>query len=91
MGNLSGQCALPINPFVINATANPVESGGVSGKVFIWMVTLVRLLQQPMRATTLINWTENGEVVSTAASYSFIINGNRNLVANFAIVDHVVE
>ena len=30
-----------------------------------------------------VNWTENGNVVSTDASYTFIVNGNRNLVANF--------
>jgi len=29
------------------------------------------------------NWTENGKVVSLSASYSFTINGNRNLVAHF--------
>ena len=32
---------------------------------------------------TFANWTENGNVVSTEANYSFIVNGNRNLVANF--------
>ena len=29
------------------------------------------------------SWTENGTVVSTAASYTFKLTGNRNLVANF--------
>ena len=29
------------------------------------------------------NWTENGTVVSTAASYTFTLSANRNLVANF--------
>jgi hypothetical protein len=29
------------------------------------------------------NWTENGDVVSTSNSYSFILNSNMNLVANF--------
>ena len=28
-------------------------------------------------------WTENGKVVSTTANYSFTVNENRNLVANF--------
>jgi hypothetical protein len=30
-----------------------------------------------------LNWTENGTIVSSQASYSFAINANRNLVANF--------
>ena len=32
---------------------------------------------------TFVNWTENGNVVSTNASYTFTVNSNRNLVANF--------
>jgi uncharacterized repeat protein (TIGR02543 family) len=32
---------------------------------------------------TFVNWTENGTVASTAASYTFTLTGNRNLVANF--------
>ena len=31
------------------------------------------------------HWTENGTPVSTNASYSFAVTGNRNLVAHFAI------
>ncbi len=30
-----------------------------------------------------LNWTENGTAVSTSASYTFTINSNRSLVANF--------
>lgn len=29
------------------------------------------------------NWTENGVIVSTNPSYTFIVNKNRNLIANF--------
>ena len=32
---------------------------------------------------TFVNWTENGTVVSTNATYSFTVTSNRNLVANF--------
>ena len=31
-----------------------------------------------------MNWTENGNVVSFETTYTFIVYGNRNLVANFA-------
>ena len=37
----------------------------------------------PNSGYTFANWTENGTVVSTAASYTFTLTGNRNLVANF--------
>ena len=32
-----------------------------------------------------VNWTENQEVVSTNADYSFTVNADRNLVANFEL------
>src|SRR5262249_31169101 len=32
---------------------------------------------------TFVNWTENGSVVSTLASYTFTLTANRTLVANF--------
>ena len=37
----------------------------------------------PNEGYKFINWTENGEVVSEEAEYSFEITENRNLVANF--------
>jgi len=33
-----------------------------------------------------LNWTENGTEVSTDASYSFTVTGNRSLAANFEII-----
>ena len=30
-----------------------------------------------------VNWTENGQEVANSASYSFVVTGERNLVANF--------
>ena len=32
-----------------------------------------------------VNWTENGNMVSSDANYSFVVTGNRTLVANFAL------
>ena len=37
------------------------------------------------------NWTENGNEVSTSASYSFTVTGNRTLVANFVYYDGIGE
>jgi hypothetical protein len=35
-----------------------------------------------------VNWTENGTVVSTSRSYTFILNANRTLIANFTPATH---
>jgi uncharacterized delta-60 repeat protein len=37
----------------------------------------------PGRRVAFVNWTEAGTVVSSSASYSFIVDRDRNLVANF--------
>ena len=34
---------------------------------------------------TFTNWTENGNVISSDANYTFTVTGNRNLVANFTL------
>ena len=38
-----------------------------------------------------VNWTESGEEVSTEAAYSFVVTGERDLVANFEEQSPVVE
>ncbi|MEI7675593.1 MAG: starch-binding protein, partial [Bacteroidales bacterium] len=38
----------------------------------------------PNSGYTFVNWTENGTQVSTSASYTFTVGGNRTLVANFS-------
>ena len=39
----------------------------------------------PAEGYSFISWTQNGELVSTEASYSFTVTENRDLVANFAM------
>ncbi len=39
---------------------------------------------------TFVNWTENGEEVSTDATYSFEVTGDRNLIANFEAFSPIV-
>src|SRR5205085_11786363 len=31
-----------------------------------------------------VNWTENGTILTSASSYTFSLNANRNLIANFS-------
>jgi hypothetical protein len=37
-----------------------------------------------------VNWTESGSVVSSSASYTFTLNSNRSLVANFTSVNYTI-
>ncbi len=45
--------------------------------------TEVKVKAVPNEGYEFVNWTENGTVVSDKATYEFILQGDRNLVANF--------
>ena len=71
-------------PFVINATANPSGGGEVSGGGNYQEGFECTLIATANTDYTFINWTENDSVVSTDATYTFIVNADRTLVANFS-------
>ena len=77
------RAASPVLSYIITATANPTEGGTVSGAGTYEMGTTCTLTATANEGYTFQNWTENGEVVSTEAEYSFTVTGDRTLVANF--------
>ena len=80
-----------INSYNITATANPTNSGTVSGTGQYNHGTSCTLTATANTGYTFTNWTENGSVVSTNASYSFTVEANRNLVANFTANTYTVS
>ncbi len=87
--NLVAQFA--IQHFVISATVNPTESGTVYGTgTYVYGQTCT-MVATPNAGNTFVNWTENGEIVSTGTTYEFTVTGNRNLVANFYTNSYVVS
>ena len=77
--NFVGMCS-----YEVNATANPVAGGTVTGGGTFDAGILCTLTATPNAGYTFGSWTENGETVSTDATYSFTVSGDRTLVANFA-------
>ena len=76
--------------YAITVSASPANGGTVSGGG-----TFASGSSQTVTATansgyTFTNWTENGSVVNTSASYTFMLNGNESLVANFTAVTNTV-
>ena len=69
--------------FVVVAMANPVEGGEVTGGDAYNGGSNCTLAATTFDGYTFLNWTENAEVVSTDAVYSFIVAEDRCLVANF--------
>ncbi|MCR5013162.1 MAG: hypothetical protein K6A28_00125, partial [Bacteroidales bacterium] len=72
-----------LNSYVINASATPTEGGAVTGIGTFNYGTIVTLTATAATGYTFLNWTEEGEVVSTDATYSFTVTDNRTLMANF--------
>ena len=69
---------------VIVVTANSPEGGSVSGGGTYLEGTNCTVSATANEGYIFVNWTEDGEEVSTEATYSFTVTGNRTLIANFA-------
>ena len=71
------------NTYTINVSANPNNGGNVMGGGTFNYGQSCTVTATPAAGYTFTNWTENGSVVSTNASYTFTVNANRTLVAHF--------
>lgn len=69
--------------YTVNVSANPNIGGSVAGGGTYNQGQSCTVTATPNAGYTFTNWTENGNVVSSQANYTFIVNNNRNLVANF--------
>ncbi len=69
--------------YTITVSASPTAGGTVSGGGTFTSGTSQTVTATANSGYAFANWTENGSVVSSSASYNFTLNGNRNLVANF--------
>jgi hypothetical protein len=72
--------------YEIATSSFPASAGGTSGGGQFEDKDSVVVIASPNASYVFANWTEDGEVVSTSASYTFKANPARNLVANFELV-----
>ena len=77
--NMSSNC------LDITAAVIPDNSGIVTGAGTYDMFTTCTLTAISNEGYTFLYWTEDETVVSTDATYSFVVTEDRNLVANFTI------
>lgn len=74
-----------IQYFTVSVSANPVEGGEVLGGGTYREGKPCTIKAVPKSVYTFINWSdENGDLVSTDVSFTFTVEGDRNLVANFS-------
>ena len=79
-----------VSEFTITATANPAEGGSVTGAGVYEEGTTVTLTATANEGYEFVSWTNGGAEVSTNATYSFVIQANLALVANFKAVEATV-
>lgn len=72
-----------VQSFTVNVSSNPNNGGTVAGGGTYTYGQNCTVSATPTQRYVFVNWTENGTPVSTNATYSFVVNANRNLVANF--------
>jgi len=74
--------ANPVN-YTITLSASPGSGGSVNGAGTFAAGSSRTVTATANSGYTFSNWTEGGSVVSSSASYTFTLNSNRNLIANF--------
>jgi len=77
---------IPPSQFAVVLSSLPVKGGTSSGSGAYNAGTKVTVTASPSAKYTFINWTENGNIVSSSSSYQFILAGNRKLIANFKAI-----
>ena len=73
----------PTPHYNIAASVNPSGYGSVAGTGSKEEGSTCTLIATPAEGKRFKNWTENGSIVSTSATYSFTVQNARTLVANF--------
>ena len=79
------QANFQLQSFTITATANPTEGGSITGGGTYNYGQSCTLTATANEGYDFVNWTENGNVVSNEAAYTFTVTGSRTLVANFEL------
>ena len=82
-GSNSGNEGENPQSYTISVSANPSDGGSVSGGGSFEEGQSCTVTATPSLNYSFANWTENGNELSAEANYTFVVNGNRNLVANF--------
>ncbi len=79
--------AIPASQFAVLLTSSPASGGTTDGEGAFAAGSSVTITAAPNTGYTFTNWTDlaSGVVLSASPSYTFALNANRALVANFAL------
>jgi len=78
--------AIPVGKFAVVLSSNPAAGGVTSGSGSFNAASSVTVTASPNAGYTFTNWTIGGVVASVSPAYTFTLNANTTLVANFTII-----
>jgi hypothetical protein len=76
---------VPAPLYLVSVSASPSADGTVNGGGLFSAGSSNTVTASANSGFSFVNWTQNGSVVSTSASYTFTLNSNTTLVANFTV------
>lgn len=79
-----------IKSYTITIEANPNNGGTVDGGGTYEYGQSCTVHATEANGYHFVNWTENGGQVSSGMEYTFIVTGDRDLVANFFAEDYII-
>ncbi len=82
---------IPASQFAVNLSSSPVEGGSTNGSGSFDAGTNVPVAATANVGYTFVNWTLAGVEVSTNANYTFTLNANTTLVANFVLKTYTLQ
>lgn len=71
----------------VTVSASPASAGSVTGGGTALVGTSMTATATAVPGAQFVNWTVNGTVVSTSATYNFTVGQTENLVANFQFLN----
>lgn len=77
--------ALGTSQFAVILSSNPIIGGTTNGSGAYNAGASVTVTATPNTGYVFVNWTNQGVIASTSASYTFALNATTTLVANFAL------
>ena len=80
-----------LNNYTVSVSANSNNGGTATGGGSFQQGQSCTVRATANTGYTFVNWTENGNQVSANANYTFTVNGNRTLVANFTAGSYIIS
>ena len=80
-----------LKEYTVNVSALPVDGGLVSGSGTYTHGQEITVTATAAEGYAFVHWTENAEVVSSTAQYTFTASRDRTLAAHFSLREYAVD